>query len=659
MATAGSIVIDLLMKTGAFETDAKRAEKRMQEMGKAAKRAGVAIGAAMAGAATALAASTKNAIDWADEMSKTAQKIGITTEALSTLSYAAELADVDIGQLQAGLGRLIRFQDEAAQGTERNIEVFESLGVEFENLDGTLRDAGDVFKDFARATEDMTGPDKAALALEVFGRAGADLIPLLNTGADGIEKLEERARRLGLELSTGAGKDAEELNDRLSDLWSVFEGLSLTIATDLVPDIIKITDALADTIREGGGMVEVGRDIADIFRGIGNIAAGASNSIEMMGNRLAALGEVKNILLDPMGADTYTANIERYLAENERLTQENHQLALRARQQLGIDPSPIRWIDPPAPRGGGNRRRGTPMQDGESVLIRPTDSQREQWGADLQQGSNRAAAEAARAAEEAARALEEQIRRAAAAQADFLGTTEDLRAELGGPLAQVQLDYIRREDELIGLAELAGLSQNELTASLNLLEQARLRDVEAIEKQIEAQKAYEQALKDAPLIRQMDQLREATEGFFVDLVKNGEDAIDRLADYLFTAGLESIGRQIAEGMFGDFGTTGEGSRGSWIADIFGSFFGGGRAGGGDVLDGRAYLVGEQGPEMFIPRTAGAVLPAAETAQAMGRGRGISIGGDTIIIQGATSRRSDERRQIEKSRRMRRAVREFG
>jgi phage-related minor tail protein len=48
---------------------------------------------------------------------------------------------------------------------------------------------------------------------------------------------------------------------------------------------------------------------------------------------------------------------------------------------------------------------------------------------------------------------------------------------------------------------------------------------------------------------------------------------------------------------------------SAIGQIFsGLSFGGGRASGGPVAGGTAYLVGEQGPELFVPRQSGTILP---------------------------------------------------
>jgi hypothetical protein len=177
------ISIVLAALTGSFETDmnraSKTAQKRMKEIEATAKKVGQAVGVALTAAATASAVAIKAAIDRADELSKTAQKIGVTTESLSTLSYAAQLADVELGELQGGLTKLIKVQSDAAAGNKDLIAVFDALGVSFQNADGTLRNADETFRDVAAALERIPdGATKTAAAVELLGRSGANLIPL-------------------------------------------------------------------------------------------------------------------------------------------------------------------------------------------------------------------------------------------------------------------------------------------------------------------------------------------------------------------------------------------------------------------------------------------------------------------------------------------------
>lgn len=315
-----------------------------------------------------------------------------------------------------------------------------------------------------------------------------------------------------------------------------------------------------------------------------------------------------------------------------------------------------------SPNGRGRGFRNVPpMTPATEATVETTERQT---------AATRALSEAERELEEQRRLMEQQQMIAEQAFEDYTRSMEDLRAEMGGPLAQVQLEYIRREDELIRLAQLAGLSQEELAQSLGILEAARLRDVEAIQAQIDAQKEYEQRLKDQPLIDQMDALRDTTQGFFVDLVKNGQDAVDRLADYLFTSALQGIGKMIAEQLFGAMGTTGggmfggDGGGGGWAAAL-GALFGGGRAYGGNVRGDKIYEFGEGNrPEMahiggknyLLPGNQGRVEPMESNRQ---RPAPASRGGDTIIIQGATTKRAIQRIQMERDRQQRNATRTYG
>ena len=57
----------------------------------------------------------------------------------------------------------------------------------------------------------------------------------------------------------------------------------------------------------------------------------------------------------------------------------------------------------------------------------------------------------------------------------------------------------------------------------------------------------------------------------------------------------------------------------------------------------------------MPSAAGTVIPAGKSAQLA---RGSSRGGDTYIIQGATSRRATERIRMDRNRADRRAVAEM-
>ena len=77
--------------------------------------------------------------------------------------------------------------------------AFKALGISVQDANKNLKSSDQVLLEVANAFSKFEdGTTKTALAIAIFGRAGADLIPLLNQGADGIRKMQEQAQRLGL-----------------------------------------------------------------------------------------------------------------------------------------------------------------------------------------------------------------------------------------------------------------------------------------------------------------------------------------------------------------------------------------------------------------------------------------------------------------------------
>jgi hypothetical protein len=247
---AGSIVIDLLMKTGSFETDTKRAAKELEKLKKEAAAIGTAVGVAFAAATVATAAFVKQSIDAADEMGKAAQKAGVTVEALSGLKYAADLAGVSFEGLQTGIKKLNTNIFEASQGSKTQAEAFKMLGISVKDASGNIKNADAVLIELAdRFSKMPDGVEKSALAVEIFGRAGADLIPLLNSGAAGIKELTDEAARLGVVLDTETALAAERFNDQLSRVGFAFDGLKLQLASALLPLLNELADLMVETAK--------------------------------------------------------------------------------------------------------------------------------------------------------------------------------------------------------------------------------------------------------------------------------------------------------------------------------------------------------------------------------------------------------------------------
>lgn len=194
-----------------------------------------------------MAIAAKRAIDTADNMSKAAQKVGVATEALSRLNYAAGYSDVSLEQLTGGLQRLTKNLADVASGKGATAAVaLQALGISATDSTGKLRAADEVFAEIAdRFSRLEDGSTKTALAIQLFGRTGADLIPLLNSGRDGLQAMADESDRLGVTVSTKTGRAAEQFNDTLTKVGRIIDGVAMKVAEAALPALQDLADLLA------------------------------------------------------------------------------------------------------------------------------------------------------------------------------------------------------------------------------------------------------------------------------------------------------------------------------------------------------------------------------------------------------------------------------
>lgn len=215
-------------------------------------------GGAAAAAGAFLTSRTLDAVNLADQLNKASQRTGVAVEALSQYQYAAELSDVSNETLVGSLAKLVRNMDQAAQGTKEQAAAFDAIGVSVKNADGTLRSTQDVFDDIAVALSRLPdGATKTALAMQLFGRSGAQLIPLLNANADGFRAVREEADGLGVTFSGELAARAEELKDNLTRLDKAGSALGITLASSIVPGLADFTTEVVKAYGESEGLLRV------------------------------------------------------------------------------------------------------------------------------------------------------------------------------------------------------------------------------------------------------------------------------------------------------------------------------------------------------------------------------------------------------------------
>jgi len=195
----------------------------------------LALGAGLS--AAGVVAFAKGAIDAADNMRDLSQKTGVSVENLSRFQQAAQMAGTDIEGVGKAMGKLAKGMYEAATtGKGPASEALRSLGISAVDANGKLRGTDQVMLDVADRFKQMPdGAQKAALAVQLFGKAGADMIPMLNEGRQAIEGLAAT-------MSTEFANKADAYNDSLAATKAVFGQIGMEIANQLLPYLSSAVD---------------------------------------------------------------------------------------------------------------------------------------------------------------------------------------------------------------------------------------------------------------------------------------------------------------------------------------------------------------------------------------------------------------------------------
>lgn len=270
------LVINLRMSTASFVKELDKSRTLSTAFGTAVGVTMAGIGASAARMAVDVATSIPRAFlaaaDSADELFKSSQKIGISVEALSGLKHAADLSGISFQQLETGVARLSRNMRDSISGTNAASKAFIDLGVDVRNQDGTFRTTEDVLRDLAERFSKMPdGANKTALAMTLLGRAGAQMIPFLNQGAAGLDRMLKEAEKLGLVISTKTAMAAEAFNDNLQRLKGALTGVTTQMAADLLPLLESVTGQMVAFAKDGDKVRIVSDLLSDSIRGLAQV----------------------------------------------------------------------------------------------------------------------------------------------------------------------------------------------------------------------------------------------------------------------------------------------------------------------------------------------------------------------------------------------------
>ena len=286
---AGQAFVELFADDRRLVRGLKAASKRMKAWGQSVTAAGQKMLAGGMAAVGGLLGATKIFAGMGDTVQKMSLRTGISVESLSELGFAAEQSGVDLATLEAGLHRMQRSIGEAASGSQAAQDALAALGLSIQILAGLSPEQQ--FKLIADRIDRIENPTlKAAAAMELFGRSGAQLLPLLQDGAAGIEALQKQARDLGLTISGEDANAAVALSDAMNVLWRVLKQGVFVIGSALAPVLKDFAERATGAIKSVSNWIKQNKQVVvTVFKVAAAVAAGGV-ALMVLGGLISGVG---------------------------------------------------------------------------------------------------------------------------------------------------------------------------------------------------------------------------------------------------------------------------------------------------------------------------------------------------------------------------------
>ena len=251
-----------------INVDASGFESNVKKAGGVAKNAllgatgAIAVGTAIMGKQFISAA--KDTAEYGDNVDKMSQKIGISAESYQKWDYVMQRAGTSIDSMKMGMKTL-------SKQAESNSDAFQKLGISQEEVASMSQE--DLFEATVRGLAGMEeGTERAALASQLLGRAGADLGPLLNQGTAAIDEQMEIAEKYGMVMPDSAVKASAAFQDSVTTMKMTMKGLKNRLMGEFLPALTQVTDGLGKLFAgDMSGADDIAKGIEDVVNKISDM----------------------------------------------------------------------------------------------------------------------------------------------------------------------------------------------------------------------------------------------------------------------------------------------------------------------------------------------------------------------------------------------------
>ncbi|MDB5294902.1 MAG: hypothetical protein JWO31_885, partial [Phycisphaerales bacterium] len=311
---AGKAVVEIGTDESPFDAGLARVSAKLQAWGSMIMEVGAGLSAAAAAVTVPLTALAFRAADWGQSLLRASQRTGVAVGALSELKYGAEQTGADFETLETAVRKMGQFMVTAAQGSAEAQTALARLGLTVGALNKMSPEQR--FSAMADALARVADPTvRAAVAMQVFGRTGTALLPLLRDGAAGLERWRQRARELGLTEGTEGIQSAAAFKMSLGDLAAVLQQLGQTVAEGVIPVLRQKTERITAVVvqvmrwtSENKALIETVFRVAVAVGSVGAVLVGlgtamvvAGKAVGLIGPTLSAVASAASLLVSPLG----------------------------------------------------------------------------------------------------------------------------------------------------------------------------------------------------------------------------------------------------------------------------------------------------------------------------------------------------------------------
>lgn len=236
---------------------------------------------AVARGAIGLKNTVENVVGLGAKLTDLHDQTGLNIESMQELGHAAQMSGSDFNEIVGSIKKFNKGLESAAKtGKGDVVDGLKSIGISFSAARKTLKQDGGMdvlLGQIADKFKDMpAGSKKAAAAMNLFGKQGANLIPFLNNGSEGLAELRKEARELGVVIDEDSIGSLKALGDQGDKLEATWDGLKRQMVVALIPTLKELVTGLSEFIKENREaiattMTVVVKSLAVAFQVLGDV----------------------------------------------------------------------------------------------------------------------------------------------------------------------------------------------------------------------------------------------------------------------------------------------------------------------------------------------------------------------------------------------------